>query len=325
MEDLMKVVKEHRGVRDSTISIYTRYLNLLSNEITGKDYSSNKFLKTKKKQIKDFVNKESSSKKKNYLASILVAISPKEKKDPMKGFEKVYDDYSDMLKEESQKYYDRIATHDKNIKESENWIDWEDILKMQRKLGREIKKKGYKQSSTELKRKSDMNLIQKYLVLSLYTLHPPRRLEYAFTKVISKSDYDDLSQKEKDDNIYLVVSSRNKKMFHFGKNVVKSETEDNIKIPVEKALNSVLNLWLNFNKSGSLLVNSRGEKLTKNGLSKLLNRIFAHTGKKISASMLRKIKISNEFDPEVQKKQQELAEKMNHSVGVQQSVYLKKD
>ena len=39
MEDLMKVVKEHRGVRDSTISIYTRYLNLLSNEITGKDYS----------------------------------------------------------------------------------------------------------------------------------------------------------------------------------------------------------------------------------------------------------------------------------------------
>ena len=325
MEDLLKEVKSGRGVRDTTLNIYKRYLNLLSNEITGKDYVSNKFIKSKKKEIKSFINKQSSSKKKNYLSSILVAISPKERKDPIKGFEKVYDDYSDMLKTEHTKYTEAINTHDKNIRESENWIDWNDILKIQRKLGREIKKKGYKQSTNELKKKSDLQLIQKYLVLSLYTLHPPRRLEYANTRVISKADYDDLSQEDKDNNIYLVKTSRNKKMFHFGKNVVKSETKDNITIPVEKSLNSVLNLWLNFNKSDNLLINSVGDKLSKNGLSKLLTRIFSHTGKKISASMLRKIKISNEFDPEEQKKKQELAEKMNHSVGVQQSVYLKKD
>ncbi len=325
MEDLIKTVKEGRGVRDTTLKIYKRYLNNLANEITGNDYKSNKFLKTKKKDIKSFINKESSSKKKNYLSSILVAISPKERKAPLKGFDKVYDEYSDLLKDEHSKYTEQISTHDKNIKESENWIDWNDILKIQRKLGREIKKKGYKQSTTELKRNSDLSLIQKYLVLSLYTLHPPRRLEYAETKIISKKDFDDLSEKDKDDNIYLVNASRNKKFFSFGKNVVKSETKDNIKIPVEKALNSVLNLWLNFNKTENLLLSSSGGKLTKNGLSKLLNRIFSHTGKKISASMLRKIKISNEFDPEEQKKKQELAEKMNHSVGVQQSVYLKKD
>lgn len=325
MEDLMKTVKEGRGVRDSTLKIYKRYLNNLANEITGNDYKNNKFLKTKKKDIKSFINKESSSKKKNYLSSILVAISPKERKEPLKGFEKVYDEYSDMLKDEHSKYTEQISTHDKNIRESENWIDWNDVLKIQRKLGREIKKKGYKQSTTELMRNSDLSLIQKYLVLSLYTLHPPRRLEYADTKIISKKDYDDLLEKDKDDNIYLVNASRNKKFFSFGKNVVKSETKDNIKIPVEKALNSVLNLWLNFNKTDNLLLSSSGGKLTKNGLSKLLNRIFSHTGKKISASMLRKIKISNEFDPEEQKKKQELAEKMNHSVGVQQSVYLKKD
>lgn len=325
MEDLMKTVKDGRGVRDTTLKIYKRYLNNLANEITGDDYKSNKFLKSKKKEIKSFINNETSSKKKNYLSSILVAISPKERKEPLKGFEKAYDEYSDMLKDEHSKYTEQINTHDKNIRESDNWIDWTDILKIQRKLGREIKKKGYKQSSNELKRNSDLSLIQKYLVLSLYTLHPPRRLEYADTKIISKKDYDDLSEKDKDDNIYLVNASRNKKFFSFGKNVVKSETKDNIKIPVEKSLNSVLNLWLNFNKTDNLLLSSSGGKLTKNGLSKLLNRIFSHTGKKISASMLRKIKISNEFDPEEQKKKQELAEKMNHSVGVQQSVYLKKD
>ena len=327
MDELLKTIQENRGVRDSTLRIYKRYLNALANEITGKDYKTNKFLKSKKKQIKSFIEDKSPSIKKNYLSSILVAISPKERKEPLKGFEKVYDSYSDMLKEEHTKYTEKINTHDKNIRESENWIDWNDILKIQRKLGREIKKKGYKQSSTELKKNSDLSLIQKYLVLSLYTLHPPRRLEYADTKIISKKDFDDLSEKDKDDNIYLVIGNRraDSKFFSFGKNKVKSETKDNIKIPVEKSLNSVLNLWLNFNKTDNLLMSSSGDKLTKNGLSKLLNRIFSHTGKKISASMLRKIKISNEFDPEEQKKKQELAEKMNHSVGVQQSVYLKKD
>lgn len=76
MEDLLKEVKSGRGVRDTTLNIYKRYLNLLSNEITGKDYVSNKFIKSKKKEIKSFINKQSSSKKKNYLSSILVAISP---------------------------------------------------------------------------------------------------------------------------------------------------------------------------------------------------------------------------------------------------------
>ena len=35
--------------------------------------------------------------KKNYIASILVALSPHEKKKPLKGYEKTYDDYVDRL------------------------------------------------------------------------------------------------------------------------------------------------------------------------------------------------------------------------------------
>lgn len=323
MEELKKIIKTKRGIRDTTINIYTRYLNNLSNEITGSDYISNAFIKSKYKDIQVFLTKQSPSRKKNFLSAILVAISPEERKKPLKGFEKVYEKYGTQLLEENDEYAKRIKEHNKNIKESENWIDWNDIAKFRRKLGREIKKKGYNQSTTELKKKSDLSLIQKYLVLSLYVLHPPRRLEYAESKIISKKDYNKLSQEDKDNNIYLVNSSRNKKSFHFGKKKVKSETKDNLLIPVEKPLNSVLNLWLNFNKSDNLLINAKGERLSKNSLTKLLNRIFASTGKKISASMLRKIKVSHEFNTEDIKKKQDLAEKMNHSVAVQQSVYLK--
>ncbi len=96
----------------------------------------------------------------------------------------------------------------------------------------------------------------------------PRRLEFADTKVISNSEYNTLPQSDKDNNIYLVKVSRNKKFFSFGKNAVKSQTNDNVKIPVDRQLNSVINLWLNFNKTDHFLQDSRCNKLTKNGLTK---------------------------------------------------------
>lgn len=325
MENLMKLVKKDRKVRDTTIKIYSRHLDKLAKEILDSDYKDHKFLKTKKNEIIKFINKQTTSTKKNYIASILVALSPHEKKKPLKGYEKTYDDYVDRLLTEHNKYNEHIKTKEKTQRESDNWLDWNDVLKLQRKYGRDIKKLGYKQSTTELKKAKDIDLLQKYLVISLYSLLAPRRLEYADAKVISRSEFDELPEKEKDNNIYLVKVSRNKKFFSFGKDVVKSETPDNVKIPVEKSLNSILNLWLNFNKSGYLLMNSKGDKLTKNGLSKFLTKTFSPTGKKISASMLRKIKISNEFDAEEVEKKQKLAKEMNHSVGVQQSVYLKKE
>ena len=325
MEALMKDVKKNRHVRESTIKIYTRHLNKLSNEINDADYQGRDFLKSKVKEVKKFISKQTTSTKKNYVASILVALSPNEKKKPLKGYDKVYDEYLDILLTEHNKYNEFIKTKEKSVKTSDNWIDWNDVLKLQRKYGRDIKKKGYKQSTKELFNKRDGDLIQKYLVISLYTLHAPRRLEYADTEVLSNTEFNKLTEKQKDNGIYLVQVSRNKKFFSFGKNIVKSETPDNVRINVDKSLNSVLNLWNNFNQNKYLLQDSRGSKMTKNQLSKYLTKVFSPTGKKISSSMLRKIKITNEFDAEEVEKKAKLAKEMNHSVGVQQSVYLKKD
>ncbi len=153
---------------------------------------------------------------------------------------------------------------------------------------------------------------------------PPRRLEFADIKMLSNSEYNNLSQAEKDTGIYLITISRNKKFFSFGKDAVKSPTKENVKIPVDRQLNSVINLWRNFNKTDHFLLDSRGNKLSKNGLTKFIQKIFKPLGKNISASMLRKIKISNEFDPELSLKQKKLAKEMNHSVNVQQNIYSKK-
>ena len=104
-------------MRDTTINIYKRHLNKLANEITGKDFSSTEFIKQKVKDITKFLDSQTISKKKNYLAAILAAISPKGKKEPKKGFESVYDKYVEELLSEHKKYTDKINTHTKNIKE----------------------------------------------------------------------------------------------------------------------------------------------------------------------------------------------------------------
>lgn len=325
MEKLLETLKENRGVRDTTLSTYKRLLNKLSNEINNKDFTGIDFLKSKFSKVKSFIEGLSSSRKKNYLSAILVALSPKARKDPLKGYDKVYDKYSNMLINEQEKYNSQLKSREKNIKESDNWMKWEDILKYQRKLGNDIKKMGYRQTTKEIKNKKDLDLIQQYLVLTLYTMQSPRRLEYADTKIIKYNKFNQLSEDEKDNNIYLVVVSRNKKFFSFGKNTIKSKTKENVQIPVSKGLNSVLNLWLNIHDKEYLLLDSRGNKLTKNGLSKFLNKIFKPFGKKIGASMLRKIKISHEFDPEELDKKKKLAKEMNHSVATQQQVYLKKE
>ena len=49
--------------------------------------------------------------------------------------------------------------------------------------------------------------------------------------IILKLEYDKLTEKDKNDNNYLVNINKLKKYFSFGKNAVKSETDKNIIIP----------------------------------------------------------------------------------------------
>ena len=83
-----------------------------------------------------------------------------------------------------------------------------------------------------------------------------------------------------------------------------------------------MNIWLKYNESPYLILNSKGEKITTNSLTKLLTKIFEPTGKNISSSMLRHIFITEKFPPQTEEKI-ELADKMLHSKEVQGSVYAK--
>lgn len=323
---LIKVIKENRRISDTSISIYRKNLEKLSRDITGSSYSGSSFLKKDYKKIIKLLEEKSLSTRKNYLAVILVALSPKGRGKYAKGNEKTAANYTAYLKTLHEQYVSQIEGQRKSDKEKGKWATMEDLEKVRRKYGNAIKKIGYNQSRTELKKqKRHMDLIQKYVVASLYLLHPPRRNSYANMKVIDSAAFNKLPQAEKDSNNYLVNVSRNSKFFSFGDYKTKKVMGVQ-KIQVEKQLNSVLNLWLKFNTTENLLLDSKGNKMTANGLTKLLYKVFEPTGKKISSSMIRHIFLTEKYGNEsAYKEKKDDADMMAHSVDTQQKVYVKKD
>ena len=92
---------------------------------------------------------------------------------------------------------------------------------------------------------------------------------------------------------------------------------------LNKYLNKLINIRLEEGKD-YLLENADGNRLSTNGLTKLLQKIFlTHFNKKISSSDLRHIYISNLSPDLTNKKLDKIAKDMRHSIETQQMIYKK--
>ena len=327
MEELKKEIEDNRKISKNSLNIYSKNLSKLAKDLTGKEWENTSFLKKYDLVIKHLEDMSLSTRK-NYLASILVGLSPQGRGKYEKGYEKVAKQYTDYLTSQAKEYENQIIEQKKSAKQQGKWVSKEALDKVRKTYANAIKKLGYTQKSKEFrkgKEKRHQELIQKYLVASLYLLHPPRRNSYANMKIISNSAFNKLPNGEKDDNNYLVVVSRNNKFFSFGDYKTKKQYGVQ-KITVDKGLNSVLNLWTNFNDSEHLLLDSRGNKMTTNGLTKFLYKVFEPTGKKISSTMIRHIVLTDKYgDESGYKEKLETAKAMGHSVEEQQKTYVKKE
>ena len=321
MEQLKNKIKEKRNIKENTLNTYLRNLRVMAKDITGKEYTSLSFLNDFNK-VKTYLEKNKPSTKKNKLATILVLLRLNEDKN-----EKLIEKYLDYLSTISEAYYKEIEKNKKTLKQSENWISGKDLSKIFNHYSREIREEGLNKASKKVLDKREKELLQKYLVVALYTTIPPRRNVYADTKIISEPAFKKLSEQDRDDNNYLVVKSRNKKYFNFG-NYKTKRTHGTQKIDIPSKLNSILNIYLKYNDTGDwLLKNKSGGKLSRNGLTKFITKSFSigkGRGKKIGSSLLRHIYITENIDLKAYRKMKETAEKMGHSVQEQHN-YNKED
>ena len=300
MDDLRKAILQNKpGIKDISLNLYMRNINSLHKRITGEDELKDLKFLDNFEEIIDSLDKYKVPTQRNYISSIITALQTTNYG--------ILDLYVEYYKELSAQYQKKIETQEKSNKQEENWTTMAELKKV---------KNMYKKQTMEIIKldkptKKQIDTIQRYLVCMLYIgskNNPPLRLDFAPMIIRDIENYDKESKK----NILVI---KNKTMFlHIGdyKTVGKYGTK---KIPLALPLEKVIKIYLKYNKSGFLLINTENTPMNANGLSKYLTKIFEPTGKKISATMLRHIFLSETFPADL-KKRETTADKMCHSVNM---------
>jgi hypothetical protein len=294
----------------------------------------NKFLKESKIEINEiddigkhiypilnFLSNLSNSKKRNIINPLLILLSSGRKNVPDKN-KNTYDLLNGLLKKEIDEYKKVVDTGEFKQKEKDNYMDYNEIKKS---VESEINKIFTKIPTLKDFKNKPVDLT-KLVICALYVYIPPRRTIYSQTKIISISNYNKLSRELKDNNIYLVHKKRIPILFHFGKDAVKSPTEENLKVDLQERekLATLLKYYLSQLKSENLFSDASGNQFNNNYFSKLVAKSFdKHVGKKLSVNMLRKF-YSTSTSSEAYEKIQDDSKMMNHSVDTHLKIYTKK-
>ena len=319
MDILKQKIIKNRNLKESSVKTYLFNLNKLHKKIFDKPIENLDFLLDVDKVINTLSELKLTTQK-TYLASIVVALdSMKEKK-----YDKALDKYREIMLDNIKDYNEDIKKQNKSESQSKNWVSMKALKKVVNDYHKELKnKKVFEKSKDEITKK-EKDLLQKWLVGSLYVIdnkNPPLRLDYTPLEIITLKDYNKLKDNQKDKN-YLVNVSRNNKFFSFS-DYKTDKTYGIKKIQVGNKLNSILNSYLKLHDNKFLLLNNKGEPMTPNSLGKYITKVFEPTNKKITGTLIRHIYIS-EFltGPSLQEKEN-LSELMHHNVNTQQ-LYRKK-
>ena len=169
--------------------------------------------------------------------------------------------------------------------------------------------------------------MQQNLVLHLYTILPPVRNDWSDVRFVSEAEWEDMANEEKKSTNNLVMARGGYRMYWAKYKTVKKHGVIMQVIP--KGLQTLLKkhikfLKLHFPDAEYLILSRSGEPLSRNGLTKFLQRLFyKHFRKKISTSALRSIFLTHRFDKKALEDQREVAKAMHHTPEVARDFYVK--
>lgn len=307
-EDKELIIKARPNLKPNTIKMYLFNLNKLKKlfETDNLNFLSNV------EEVKDKIKHLHFTTQRNFYNAIIVYLRAKDKDN------KDIDKYDNIRNQLNEQYKTENEKGTISTKQSDNFVDIEVLRGMINKMEKEIKDK-------KLKKKTELSPGEKIL-LQVYTIYSiliriPLRNDLAGMSVISKTEYNKLTDKQKEDDNYLVVY-KNKLEFILNEYKTSRKYKEKI-ISIPKDLEKIIRMYLRKNEGKVLFTSSTGKPYTRNALSQLLLKTSQkYLGKNISTTMIRKIVLSDLF-AENKKKQKEMAEITGHSVSTMNNVYVK--
>ena len=239
----------------------------------------------------------------------------------------------------------------KSNSQSENWLQWSEVKKLWHKLNEEF---------SSLKKKRDISQdeyywVQSFVIFSCYVHQAPRRtMDYSSLLLVDDtieplrneadiriSDLLEHDEILKQNNFLL--RDADKHLYFVFNRYKTAKTYGTQRFKLNYALKRIFIYWLKINRPRlkewywehldkpyelpAVFITRSGKTMSSQNIGTTLNSLFKeHTGKNISASMLRHIYISNYLRyGKTYKDRNDLAYKMAHSTDVQELVYRKID
>jgi len=309
VKDLPETIKKARpSIKDSTLKSYVANLNKLKKLFDTDNYD---FLKNIDDVLEKIGDKHFTTIR-NYLNAIIILLMALNQDEKYDKLLKQYVDKRDTL---NQQYEDENATGKISDKQKENFIPYEDLVKMINKMGDDLK--GFKKKQLTAK---DKMLLQIYIIYQIH-IRLPMRNDLAEMEAITKRAYNKLSVEDKKAKNYLVVE-KSKMFMVLNKFKTQSKYEE-LKFDVPKDLEKLIRSYLRINGLGVMFKSSTGKTLSRNQISQLLIKYSKkYIGKSVSTTMLRKIVLSHKFG-DLTKEQEEMSKITGHSVETMNNVYIK--
>ena len=327
MNEIILRLETRNKLKNTTLKLYTRFLENIALNITGLCFKNLEFMNNIDK-VKNYLSKFALATRKSRMASLITCL-----KTHSDIYTNIIDKYEVYLEELVKEFNNSIVKNHKSQKQLENWVTMKELHNIHSILKKTIDAQlitidaqliTIDRSSMT---KTQYHMLQDYIICSFYILQPPRRiLEYSSMKYITQNEFKKLSEKIKKQNNYLVHENNNVINQFFG-NYKTSSLFGNQLFQINNKLTKVLNMGLKFRlpNQQTVLINNRCKPMSSTTLCKNLIRIFETTGKKISCNMLRHIYITENITLEDSKNHTNkaivLSKFMAHSIDAQISYH----
>ncbi|HIB90434.1 TPA: hypothetical protein EYO57_25150 [Candidatus Poribacteria bacterium] len=312
-------IMEKRKCKRSSCRVYSSNLRRINKEFSEEPFTVNlKWLQKDAKVILAKIKRLSSvNKQRNFVSASLIGFDLlKDTKN-----QEVYNAYLKVL---NKKKAELQRSGEMTEKEKQKFVPWKQIIKLRRLLGREVNLSRLYQR--EKVTKKDFQKLQRYLVLMLMTELPPVRNEYADVTIMT-----DKEQKESTGKNVLLTSRGGYKFIWVKYKTAGTYGKIVIFVPkYSKSLQRLLvkhvkYLRKHFPGNKALLLNQNFGPLTRNALTKYLQRLFkTYFKKNVSTTAIRQSFLTNRYSKSALEEHSDIARAMGHSRATQQADYVKK-
>lgn len=253
MTSLKDYIKEKRSsLSESSLNTYNSILRSLHKKVFGEgEIDFKNFDNTEK--ILDHLKDLTSNKRKTILSALVIITDNKK--------------YRDQMLEDVRDYNKEISKQVKTDTQEENWVTQEEL----KNLYDTLKKSTNIIYKKEHKNINDLQIIQNFIILAIFTLIPPRRsMDFVNFKIKNiNKETDNFMEKGK----FIFNSYKTAKTY--GQQIVN----------IPKELSNIINKWINVNPTEFLLFDNNFNQLSSVKLNQRFNKLF--NGKKIAINALR--------------------------------------